>query len=82
MFRSWRFEFHVILNIGLPPHSKWLFLGNYVSHGSNQIACICFLLSLKILYPDRIFLLRGKHEINDFNRIYGFYDESILHLPI
>jgi serine/threonine-protein phosphatase PP1 catalytic subunit len=33
------------------------------------------LMALKVKFPDQIWMLRGNHEHNAINRIYGFYDE-------
>jgi len=52
-----------------------VFLGDIVDRGSYQIECLCFVLSLKILYPGKYFLLRGNHETLQMNKYYGFYQD-------
>jgi len=72
-------QYHDLLrlldHVGYPPDNNYLFLGDYVDRGKNGLECIALLLSYKIKYPEKFWLLRGNHESAPINRIYGFYDE-------
>ncbi len=36
---------------------------------------ICLLYAYKAKYPNNFFLLRGNHECDTVNRLYGFFEE-------
>ncbi|KAF8357654.1 hypothetical protein PRIPAC_92649 [Pristionchus pacificus] len=51
---------------------KFLFLGDYVDRGRQALEVMMALFCIKVLHPDRIFLLRGNHEFIDINANWGF----------
>lgn len=54
-----------------------LFLGDLVDRGINQLECLILVLILKILYPNRYFILKGNHETVEMNHAYGFFYEFL-----
>ena len=62
---------------GEVPHTKYIFMGDFVDRGHNSVETFELLLCLKAKYPDSITLLRGNHESRQITQVYGFYEECV-----
>ncbi|EAY16002.1 Ser/Thr protein phosphatase, putative [Trichomonas vaginalis G3] len=63
---------------GLPPYTRFLFLGDYVDRGDKGMEVFLILCLFKIKYPENFYLIRGNHESINITRIYGFYQEILV----
>ncbi|OWK49580.1 Serine/threonine-protein phosphatase 5 [Lonchura striata] len=73
-------QFYDLLNIfelnGLPSEANpYIFNGDFVDRGSFSVEVILTLFGFKLLYPEHFHLLRGNHETDNMNQIYGFEGE-------
>uniref|UniRef100_A0A8C2C4R3 Serine/threonine-protein phosphatase n=1 Tax=Cyprinus carpio TaxID=7962 RepID=A0A8C2C4R3_CYPCA len=72
--------YYDLLNIfelnGLPSITNpYLFNGDFVDRGSFSVEVILTLFGFKLLYPEHFHLLRGNHETDNMNQMYGFEGE-------
>lgn len=56
---------------------NYIFLGDFVDRGNYSCDVISLLFSLKILYPTKVFLVRGNHEDRLMNVNYGFHADCV-----
>ncbi|KAM0676203.1 hypothetical protein GVAV_000166 [Gurleya vavrai] len=71
-------QYYDLLNLfslfGAPSDAKYIFLGDYVDRGMQSIEVYLTLLVYKIMFPNRVFLVRGNHEIKTSGKS-SFRDE-------
>eukprot|EP01063_Lacrimia_lanifica_P020344 TRINITY_DN27675_c0_g1_i1.p1 TRINITY_DN27675_c0_g1~~TRINITY_DN27675_c0_g1_i1.p1 ORF type:complete len:892 (+),score=306.47 TRINITY_DN27675_c0_g1_i1:136-2811(+) len=66
----------ILGDCGMPDSDRcYLFNGDFVDRGPSGVECLLLLYSLKLQYPDYVFLNRGNHETRRLNEKYGFDEE-------
>ena len=55
---------------GQVPHTRYVFMGDFVDRGHHSVETLQLLLALKARYPDCITLLRGNHESRQVTQVY------------
>lgn len=59
LFREYGFPMHVGGDVEI---CNYVFNGDYVDRGAHQLEVVLLVFALKVMYPSRVFLLRGNHE--------------------
>lgn len=59
----------------LPPIARYLFLGDFVDRGEFSSETLILVLTLKLLYPEDVFIIRGNHEFGSICDHYQFFSE-------
>jgi protein phosphatase len=61
--------------IGYPPDANYLFLGDYIDRGTESVEVLLLLFTIKVLFPDHAYLIRGNHECPSVCSFYEFKRE-------
>lgn len=75
------FDLVSVLNKVLDGRRVLVFNGDYVDRGTHSVENFLVILGLRILFPGRVHINRGNHELSDLNRAYGLYDEICRKYP-
>jgi hypothetical protein len=73
--------FRIFREFGFPPNTRYLFLGDLVDRGEFSTETTVLILTLKILWPSVVWLIRGNHEFCDMWLSGGFNKELDLLYP-
>ena len=66
-------QFHDLMELfligGRIPDTNYLFTGDYIDRGYYSVETVSLLVSLKVRFPNRIFLTRGNHESRQITQV-------------
>lgn len=65
----------ILLNKTFMDSGMVVFLGDYVDRGKHGLNVLASILAAKIMYNNRVLIIRGNHEFEALNYRYGFFDE-------
>ena len=65
----------IFSKFGMPPSSRYLFLGDMIDRGEFSFETALFILCLKVLFPDHVYVIRGNHEFESVCISGGFFTE-------
>jgi protein phosphatase len=69
--------FRILNKFGFPGSASYLFLGDLVDRGEFSIECLVCVFLMKVIWPDRVWVIRGNHEFAFLCSQCGFFN-SIL----
>ena len=67
----------IFRQFGLPPSTRYVFLGDMVDRGPFSTETVTLIFALKVLYPDDVYVIRGNHEFQALCSVCGFRDEVL-----
>jgi protein phosphatase len=67
--------FRILSEFGRPPLTRYLFLGDIVDRGPFSTETAVLILTMKVLWPSSVFVIRGNHECSELWGRGGFARE-------
>jgi len=67
--------YRIFCTYDTPPQTSYLFLGDMIDRGKFSLQTLVLIFSLKISYPNHVYVIRGNHEFGNVCKKKGFYEE-------